>query len=349
MRYTRYIPKQPDMSVNTEVKGTLAKLLATENLHVEHRKISTAYFDVERRVLALPIWKDVTGDVYDLLVGHEVGHALYTPNEEYRDAPKDYVNVIEDARVERKMKVTYPGLRKSFYDGYQELNGKDFFEISKRDVSKMNLIDRINLHYKVGNLTDICFSDDEQVWVDRVANTVTFEDVVTLAEELYAYVQQKAEETPDLPPPPKSNNSGNSSKDQEFSPQSGDDQPESSDSDGDSDSDSGDSKDDLDDLSDPTGGDALDESVTERAWNQNQNLLVDDDAKEWVYLDLPKVDLDQIVVPYSVILSELKEWFSGSSVDEEVRDYYERSLEKTADVYNQYKRCLLYTSDAADE
>ena len=326
------------MTVNTEVKGTLAKLLATENLHVEHRKISTAYFDTERRVLALPIWKNVTGDVYDLLVGHEVGHALYTPNEDYRDAPKDYVNVIEDARVERKMKVTYPGLRKSFYDGYQELNNKDFFEISKRDVSKMNLIDRINLHYKVGNLTDICFSEHEQVWVDRVANTVTFEDVVTLAEELYAYVQEKADETPDLPPPPQSNNSGNGSEDQEFSPQSSDDKPESSDSDSDSDSDSGDSENDLDDLSDPTGGDALDESVTERAWNQNQNLLVDDDAKEWVYLDLPKVDLDKIVVPFNVIHHNLNQWFNGRDIDKDNEDYYIQSLEKTADVYNQYKR-----------
>ena len=65
------------MNVNTEVKGQLAKLLATENLHIEHRKISTAYFDVKKRILALPIWKDVTGNVYDMLVGHEVGHALY--------------------------------------------------------------------------------------------------------------------------------------------------------------------------------------------------------------------------------------------------------------------------------
>ena len=58
------------MAVNTEVKGQLAKLLATENLHVEHRKISTAYFDVQKRVLALPIWKDVTGNVYDLSLIH---------------------------------------------------------------------------------------------------------------------------------------------------------------------------------------------------------------------------------------------------------------------------------------
>ena len=63
-----------------EVKGTLAKLLATENLTVEHRRVSTAYFDVDKRVLCLPIWKTASNTVYDLLVGHEVGHALYTPN-----------------------------------------------------------------------------------------------------------------------------------------------------------------------------------------------------------------------------------------------------------------------------
>ena len=64
-----------------EIKETLAKLLATENLIVEHRKVSTASFDVENRVLTLPMWERASNLVYDLLVGHEVGHALYTPNE----------------------------------------------------------------------------------------------------------------------------------------------------------------------------------------------------------------------------------------------------------------------------
>ena len=68
---------------NQEVKGTLAKLLATENLIVEHRVVETASFDVDRRVLVLPIW-DVTERVYNMLVGHEVGHALYTPNADWK-------------------------------------------------------------------------------------------------------------------------------------------------------------------------------------------------------------------------------------------------------------------------
>ena len=65
----------------TQVKSNLAKLLATENLTVEHRKVATASFNVETRVLYLPIWDEISNNVYDLLVGHEVGHAVYTPRE----------------------------------------------------------------------------------------------------------------------------------------------------------------------------------------------------------------------------------------------------------------------------
>ena len=116
-----------------EVKGTLAKLLATENLTVEHRRVSTAAFDVEKRLLILPIWKTASNTVYDLLVGHEVGHALYTPNEDYDGVSKAFINVLEDARIERMMKVTYPGLRRSFFVGYRELWEQDFFGVKNDD------------------------------------------------------------------------------------------------------------------------------------------------------------------------------------------------------------------------
>ena len=84
--------------VNYEVKGQLAKLLATEDLIIENRKVSTASFDVERRVLTLPMWEKASGTVYDLLVGHEVGHALYTPADnwmsDYPDVPPSYVCLL---------------------------------------------------------------------------------------------------------------------------------------------------------------------------------------------------------------------------------------------------------------
>ena len=66
------------MPVCHEIKSQLAKLLATEDLVVEHKKVETAEFNVHTRVLTLPLWDRASNNVYDMLVGHEVGHALYT-------------------------------------------------------------------------------------------------------------------------------------------------------------------------------------------------------------------------------------------------------------------------------
>ena len=101
------------MTVSIEIKGNLAKLLATEDLIIEHKPVETASFDVDRRVLTLPVWDRASETVYDMLVAHEVGHALFTPNREWffepewKTIPLDYVNVVEDARIERLIKQRY--------------------------------------------------------------------------------------------------------------------------------------------------------------------------------------------------------------------------------------------------
>ena len=188
-----------------EIKGNLARLLATENLIVEHRKVATASFDVDRRVLTLPNWDRASSTVYDMLVGHEVGHALFTPNEDWRnmfDCPKDFVNVIEDARIEKLMKRKYPGLRKSFAGGYKELNDQDFFGIADQDLTKLSLIDRINLHFKVGASAMIPFSIEEQVFVARTDVAETFEEVCQIAVDVYEFSKQEnvVEQTPPVEP-----------------------------------------------------------------------------------------------------------------------------------------------------
>ena len=180
-----------------EVKGNLAKLLATENLVVEHRQCETAQFDVDRRVLTLPLWDLATNDVYDMLVGHEVGHALFTPNRDWRvdvDCSMDYVNIVEDARIEKLMKRKYPGLKKSFARGYSELVEQDFFGTEGKDLINYNLIDRINLHYKQGADSLIPFKDEELEFVDAVGNTETFDEVLEVAKRIYDWQTQQNEE-----------------------------------------------------------------------------------------------------------------------------------------------------------
>ena len=188
--------------VNYEVKGQLAKLLATEDLIIENRNVSTASFDVERRVLTLPMWEKASTTVYDLLVGHEVGHALYTPAEnwmlDYPEVPQSFVNVFEDVRIEKLMKQKYPGLTKTFYTGYSQLADQDFFGLEEHDEEDINLADRINIHYKIGNFTDISFEPDEQPFVDRAFKTKTFQDVLELANDLTIFLKEQQQQQESL-------------------------------------------------------------------------------------------------------------------------------------------------------
>ena len=176
------------MSVNYEIKSQLAKLLATEDLVVEHKKVETAQFNVHTRVLTLPLWERASSVVYDMLVGHEVGHALYTPDRDWLKEvkiPPQFVNIVEDVRIEKLIKRRYMGLSKTFYKGYKELSDKDFFQIEDEDVDSMNLGDRANLYFKIGNFIKVSFTEKEQSIIDRIGECETFDEVLISAEELY--------------------------------------------------------------------------------------------------------------------------------------------------------------------
>ena len=165
------------MAVQQEIKSQLAKLLATEDIIVEHKQVPTAQFNVGTRVLILPLWEKASNDVYDMLVGHEVGHALFTPDEDWwldYDIPQDIVNVVEDARIEKLMKRKYMGIAKSFYKGYTELHQQDFFEVANEDIDTFNLADRANLYFKIGSFLDLSFSDAEKEIIDLIGKAETF-------------------------------------------------------------------------------------------------------------------------------------------------------------------------------
>lgn len=178
-------------------KDNLAKLMATENLTIVHRKVPTAYFDIEKRVLCCPILKDdLSPYLYDLFMGHEVGHALHTPLEGLHSTLKEnrtlkgYLNVIEDVRIERKIREKFSGLRKSFFKAYNELMDMDFFGIKDIDLQELSLIDKINLITKVGSRINIKLTDEEQVFLDDSYKCETWEDVVELAERIYEWSKE---------------------------------------------------------------------------------------------------------------------------------------------------------------
>ena len=187
--------------MKSQSQDILAKLLATENLAVIRSNVQTASFDIQNRVLTLPRWKQLTPEIEEMLILHEVGHALYTTVDGYgivhtpeKRYLKGYANIIEDVRIEKKMKDRYPGSRKSFNAGYTQLNERDFFGIKNREFDDLLLIDRINLFYKVGYSAGIPFTAEEYIFVQKADKCVTEQDVLDLAQEIWDFSKQQYEE-----------------------------------------------------------------------------------------------------------------------------------------------------------
>ena len=329
-----------------EVKGNLARLLATENLIVEHKQVPTASFDVENRVLTLPMWQKASSTVYDLLVGHEVGHALYTPNVDWREGdyvkvPPSFVNIVEDARIERMMKRKFPGFAKTFHKGYKELSDDDFFSIADQNLSEMNLIDRINIHFKVGMFAAVSFEQDEKKYVELVENTETFDDVLDVSKKLYDHMKQKAQtQTPmDLPenlPTQQGSPSGNTAIIEVDTPEVVQ-SDATGDSRGVSESDDEGSPDDGPSVG--TGGHSFEEfeSQTDSAFEENQKKLINHSMMETTYVEFPKVILENLIIPTSIISNICNEYYKSEFM--QTAGTYRKSIYDSAlEAYQIYRK-----------
>tara|TARA_Y100000590_G_scaffold375267_1_gene440103 strand:+ start:276 stop:2408 length:2133 start_codon:yes stop_codon:yes gene_type:complete len=298
-------------------RSSLAKLMATENISVEHKNIPTAYFNTKDRVLGLPIWKNASKDVYDLLVGHEVSHALYTPvnwidgiesiDPSNFNAVKSYINVVEDARIEKLIKRKFPGLRKNMFKGYAELLERDFFGTNGRELTSYKLIDRLNLHFKVGSHVSIPFSDDEMKIVKRIESLDSFEDVISCVRDIYNGEKsdtdthmpddtsdtEPSDETGD--PSDESSNESNSSDDTEF-----EDGPESESSE-----DIEDEETTQENYNDSNSSGDVEESETQNAFDDALDSERDTYSDDYVYASIPFVDSSPYIVDIKTVNTQI--------------------------------------------
>lgn len=291
--------------MNIENKSILAKLLATENVSVEHKNVRTAYFDLKERKVVLPVFRDMSSDLYDLLIGHEVSHALNTPLEGWHDAAstkgrgfKSFLNIVEDARIERDIKTRYPGLTKNFFKGYRELYEMDFFGLD-RDINEYPLIDRINLHFKVGMFAAVEFSDEELIYVDKVAQCETWDDVVEVATELYE-LSKFEEAMIDMADDIQTTQQGEVDEDAETEEVSDDRDGEGETAEVDSDGDDNQVPDDEEAEEEAEqevpsdmfteDGDIDPASITDMNYRNNEDKLIQSDAPERHYANFPKLD-----------------------------------------------------------
>lgn len=310
-----------------EVKGKLAKLLATENLLIEHRNVETAQFDVVRRVLTLPVWNISSESVYDLLVSHEVGHALYTDSrdwqkeDKWKDVPHSFVNITEDARIEKLMKRRYAGLNKTFSRGYSQLQDQDFFELEGVDFSKMSFADRANLWFKIGNYTNIPINRGKEMEIiNAIADAESFDDALEAARLMSEYAKEMTPEANIMSPPPQEGAEG-AQEEQEPQPQQQQSDEQPGDSDGDSEQkESGQSESEEDGSDDRPVDENEAKTVTSLEDKLRQLANMSDNFIS--YVTIPKLDLDHVIVPSDDIhehidssFGEFKDKFASMDYD----------------------------------
>ncbi len=369
---------------NKQSKSILAKLLATENVTVEHGNYQTASFDVKNRVLRLPIWKEMSGSLYDLLVLHEVGHALFTPEQGMHDAKdhgrgfKSFLNVVEDARIERKIKSKYPGGRRAFIEGYSELMKRDFFGINKINMSTLRLIDKINLHYKVGDHVDLTFSDEESVYLDRIDKANTWKDVVKICEDLYEDAKDEESNTDmsdhdwneddydDEEDWDEDYDEDDVNEENDFRDDSKEEREESEETETENECDNGDSSKDKEDENEEEadnenpstdmgseGGFESSfsnepESKTDRNFRDNEADLLSEETKPYRYLNLPNsVDLNKIIIDHKDLYNEYREYMTdendrGYRGFSEFRVQIEEAYRRFKDFRNKNKKVVEY-------
>ena len=184
-------------ALNNSAHNTLAKLMASENIKISHDHTArTASFDTQSRMLTLPIWDGMPREVVEMLIAHEVGHALHTPTtaDEIMGAinaidatnpvvVKDFLNICEDVRIEKEIKNKFPGIRRQFSKGYLWMEQNGFFGTLTRSMS---FADRANTHFKAGGYVGY-FNPTEQSILDEMIATKSWDDVVAVAKRLYDY------------------------------------------------------------------------------------------------------------------------------------------------------------------
>ena len=332
-------------------KSLLAKLLATENITVQKTPgIKTAMFDLRNRVLMLPIWQGISNDLEDLLLVHETGHALDTPNaEEYEKVIKDitarvfpdetitsthesrvhgFLNVIEDARIDKRQKRRYPGCRRNYLNGYKELVERDFFGTAKKDINTMDFIDRLNIYFKGGSIhSNITFSSEEKVLLRKIENAETWAEVVALTEEVYLFAKKNLEHMNQLNIDiVASDNEKDNEYDTDFDDDDFDDDDrldENEDGDEDDASGSGDEEGksegvnrnqgegDIEAESSKSGSGAgadgpvnAPRSETDEVWQRKSLEIVKTENSTFVYLTMPTVNWDKALHDYKKVLAD---------------------------------------------
>ena len=186
----------------------------------------------------------------------------------------------------------------------------------------MNLADKANLYFKIGNFVEVHFEDNEKELCRKIADTETFDDVLKVSKELYEFCKRQEEmktKVDDLQmqggqeggndisevPQPQSEARMEEGNDSEPTQQETD--PWESEEPGESDS---------------YGGTNNDEPEVSTMNNLEEAIkqLASMDGMENVYVELPKLEMNKFVVDNFEIHERFAEWDEWMDRHELVKD-----------------------------
>lgn len=216
------------MSTNLSKLTILGRLMASENIAISFDTGDDigGSFDTKKRVVRLSginLSKYNDAEIEGVLI-HEIGHARYTPDTDWKTGIERLVtetgctkayaahvlNVVEDARIERKMEELYAGVHRAFVSLYRswviDRNGWKLFGNETKTLSSKILnapfVNRLNVHFKVGQRIPIglSFSGWEQRIVDRCRIAQTFSEVYEISKEIVLQNPNGEPDTSHSPP-----------------------------------------------------------------------------------------------------------------------------------------------------
>jgi hypothetical protein len=191
----------------------------------------------------------------------------------------------------------------------------------------LNLIDRINVHYKLGAHVVVSFSDAERNFLREIDNAETWEQVEDIAKRVYGYVKDseptKIKSMDDL--------------DEAMQPESGEDSGESEDYDNSNDSGDWDDSNQFEAASesneDAEESDSAEESgeesensedsgdidgeprsVTDRIFRSKEKELINESGLVQIF-NLPEVDLSKAILNNNVVMNDLESFIKKQVAD----------------------------------
>lgn len=166
--------------------GTLASILANESIEIVYNQdADTAMADLKNKKIILPTKMALDEEVQLGLIVHEVGHFNYSNSISMAEVSRrsksfSATNIIEDIRVDSKMRKQFKGVDKIQAQCYSKLKGRGYITIKigeEKSIFEKFVTRNLLRHFEE-------FSPEDEAFYERALNATSIEESISIANEM---------------------------------------------------------------------------------------------------------------------------------------------------------------------